>query len=854
LGRYTIRLPLGRGGIGEVYRATDPELGRDVAIKILSHAHAQDKEQMKRFLAEAQAVSALNHPNILSIYDVGTTEGTVYIVFELLEGETLRARLNGKPLAVAKAVDYALQIANGLAAVHDRGIIHRDLKPENLFITRDGIVKILDFGLAKLFEIKLAYSVSEGSTISAIETGPGMVVGTVGYMSPEQVRGEHVDSRSDIFSFGAVLYEMISGQRAFRGNSQVETLNAILTEDIPDLPAQNGNYYPSLERIIRRCLEKDQEARFQSTRDLAFDLRMLVEIPSSSASHQRVLEPVRPSVSRAFILCIGMVLLALGVLTGFLVGKRSITPQSPSYQRLTFRRGMILSARFASDGHSIVYSAMWNGASPEIFTTLPESPEPRPLGLKNADLLAVSSTGEVAVLLNAYYTAWQKARGTLARMPLGGGAPREMLDNVQEADWAPNGNSMAVVHFVEDHQQLEFPIGTPLYSTTGYISNLRISPQGDRVAFIDHALPHDSRGTIMVVDSSGNIKRLTEEWAGGAVGLAWSPSGEEVWFTASKAGEAQALYAVKPTGQQRLISRSPANLILLDISSQGEVLLSRGEYFTEIAGLPTGEATQRDLSWLDYVEVLDITPNGRAIVFSYYGEGAGVNYTTYIRYMDGSPAVRLGEGYASAVSSDGKWVLIIRNVPGAIVLMPTGPGQEQVLPRHGIEQYLWATWFPDGRKILFVGEEAGHKPRCYIQGIDGGEPVPVTPEGVVETYNLRVSSDGKSLLIQDKSGRLSIYSLETGTSRVIPGMETGDAVAGWSLDGQSLYVYRLKSLPFQIFRINLLTGKKERWKEITPSDATGVVSSRILFTPDGKGYVYDVVHYTSSLYLCDGLR
>jgi dipeptidyl aminopeptidase/acylaminoacyl peptidase len=357
-----------------------------------------------------------------------------------------------------------------------------------------------------------------------------------------------------------------------------------------------------------------------------------------------------------------------------------------------------------------------------------------------------------------------------------------------------------------------------------------------------------------VIDAGGNKKILTEEWGGSAVGLAWSPFGEEVWFTASKAGEAQALYAVRLSGQQRLISRSPANLILLDISSKGEVLLSRGEYFTEIAGVPGGETTQRDLSWLDYVEVLDITPNGKAIVFSYYGEGAGVNYTTYIRYMDGSPAVRLGEGYASAISSDGKSALIIRNVPASIAVTPTGPGQEQVLPRQGIEQYLWATWFPDGRRILFVGEEPGLKPRCYIQSIDGGDPVPVTPEGVVETYNLRVSADGKSLLVQDKSGRLSVYSIETGAARVIPGIETGDAVAGWSLDGQSLYVYRLKSLPFQIFRINLLTGKKDHWKEIAPSDATGVVSSRILFTPDGKGYVYDVVHYTSSLYLSRGLR
>src|SRR5438445_2250047 len=284
LGRYEIRSKIGAGGMGEVYRARDEKLNRDVAIKVLPILLSQDQDRLRRFEQEAQAAGALNHPNILAVYDVGTYDGAPYIVSELLEGEELREQLNDGSLSQRKALDYAQQIAQGLAAAHERGITHRDLKPENLFVTSDGRVKILDFGLAKLRPQRQEAISSEIATAKQI-TDPGTVMGTVGYMSPEQVRGQTADHRSDIFSFGAIFYEMLSGHRAFRRETMAETMTAILKEEPEELTESNPNISPSLERIVRRCLEKKPERRFQSTADLDFALESLSAPTSSSRTN-----------------------------------------------------------------------------------------------------------------------------------------------------------------------------------------------------------------------------------------------------------------------------------------------------------------------------------------------------------------------------------------------------------------------------------------------------------------------------------------------------------------------------------------------------------------------------------------
>src|ERR1700736_2016238 len=356
-GPYEITAPLGAGGMGEVYRARDTRLDREVAIKVLPEFVSSDPDRLWRFEQEARAAAALNHPNILAVYQMGTYEGMPYLVSELLEGETLRESLRRGPVVLRKAIDYGVQIAHGLAAAHEKGIVHRDLKPENLFVTKDGRVKILDFGLAKLERPDSEGSGQTNMPTATRGTEPGVVLGTLGYMSPEQVRGRPADPRSDIFAFGAILYEMLSGKRAFHGDSAADTMSAILTKEPPNLSETNRNIAPALERLVRHCLEKNPEERFHSAHDLAYDLAALSGESISGAraatrlpgeiSKRRVRAPVAAGLAVAA--------LVLGALASRALFRTAADP--PRFTRLTFRRGLVQSARVAPDGDTLVYGA-----------------------------------------------------------------------------------------------------------------------------------------------------------------------------------------------------------------------------------------------------------------------------------------------------------------------------------------------------------------------------------------------------------------------------------------------------------------------------------------------------------------
>src|SRR3954470_5558337 len=350
LGPYEIQSPLGAGGMGEVYRARDTRLNRDVAIKILPASFSADPDRLQRFAQESRAAAALNHPNILSIYDIGEDRGAPYVVSELLEGESLRERLRAGPLSSRKALDYAQQIAKGLAAAHDKGIVHRDLKPENLFITSDGRAKILDFGLAKFTHPEA--NVSDDAPTMQVATEAGTVMGTAGYMSPEQVRGKPTDSRSDIFSFGAILYEMLSGKRTFHGDSAADTMSAILKEEPADLSETNRNVSPALERIVRHCLEKNAAERFQSARDVAFNLEALTDISISSRAGIPVLPEERSNRRWLVPLLAGILLIASWAGVYRLAGKGKVA-SNPTFHEITFQNGSIWDARFAPDGQTI---------------------------------------------------------------------------------------------------------------------------------------------------------------------------------------------------------------------------------------------------------------------------------------------------------------------------------------------------------------------------------------------------------------------------------------------------------------------------------------------------------------------
>jgi serine/threonine protein kinase/Tol biopolymer transport system component len=854
IAQYTIVSKIGSGGMGEVYRAHDARLNRDVAIKLLPAEFAHHEDRLRRFEQEARATSALNHPNILTVYDIGEHDGSPFMVTELLEGEELRQRLDQGPIPLRKVTEYAQQIVSGLSVAHEKGIVHRDLKPENLFISNDDRVKILDFGLAKLREPKTASQGSEDATMKAL-TNPGVVMGTAGYMSPEQVRGQATDYRSDIFSFGLILHEMISGRRALQRETMAETMSAILKEEPEELTQSNPNVSPALDRIVRRCLEKKPERRFQSTSDLGFALESLSASTGSSTIHLSEVpaEPQPPQpIRRPLLYALGVLLLSGGIIAGILGGRMFRQTSEPRYEQLTFRRGFVYHARFAPDGQTIVYSGAWNGHPPEIFSTRAGLSEARSLGLASADVLAISSTGEMAVLLKRQFMGQLIYKGTLARVPMIGGTPREILEDVQEADWSPDGKELAVVRYVNGRNRLEYPIGKVLYETAGYISYPRISPKGDRIAFMDHALQWDNRGRVAVVDLAGNKTTISEEYAG-EEGVAWSPTGDEVWFTASTSNDPNSLFAATLSGKTRLVLRVPADLELHDTTRDGHLLLTRFKQSTDLFGFTPGEAAERDISWLDMGGLDDLSADGKNFVFSYWGQGSGTNYSTYLGKTDGSPAVRLGDGGRGKLSRDGKWVLAFLSQPSQIVFLPTAAGEMKRMEQHGIEQYNEAAWLPDGKQIMFLGRESGHLARSYIQAIDSGGPRPVTPEGVEGRF---VSPDGRFLVAFDQNGQGAIYSVgRDDQPKPIPGLNNKDAIAGWSGDGQSVYVYSWDNMTLKVSRLNLATGRRELLKEVTPADRTGIFyPPTMILTPDGKGYVYALRRILMELFLVDGLK
>src|SRR5579862_5812419 len=652
LGPYEIQSPLGAGGMSEVYRARDTRLNRDVAIKILPASYSADPERLQRFAQESRAAAALNHPNILSIYDIGETNGAPYVVSELLEGETLRDRLRNGPLSSRKAIDYAQQIARGLAAAHEKGIVHRDLKPENLFITHDGRAKILDFGLAKFTRPDAdAAKVSGDDPTMQVATEVGTVMGTAGYMSPEQVRGKAADSRSDIFAFGAILYEMLSGKRAFHGDTPADTMSAILKEEPPDLAETNRNVSPALERIVQHCLEKSPEQRFHSARDVAFDLETLSAISGSSASMRA--EPVASPRTgrRALSIAAGVALAALIFFAGRFSVTRGAANAAPEIHQLTFRRGRVGEARFAPDGQTVVYAASWEGSPREIFTTSEQSPEARSLELKDAEVLAISSTGQLAIKQQPHNAGAFARPGILATVPLSGGSPRALLQDVEAADWSPDGAQMAVIQRTAEGYSLQYPIGKTLFTAPHWVSHVRISPSGERVAFENHPFGGDE-GSVMVIEKSGKVRELSSGFLS-LQGLVWAPDEKEVWFTGTRVGGNRALLAVSLSGKERVVSRIPGCLTVRDIGPESRVLMTESyERAIMMAQLPG--ANEKDLSWFDYGIPSGLSADGKSILMSEVGEGGGAHYTTYLRPADGSPAIRLGEGQSADISNDGK--------------------------------------------------------------------------------------------------------------------------------------------------------------------------------------------------------
>jgi serine/threonine protein kinase len=846
VGPYTVLGLLGKGGMGEVYRARDRRLDRDVAIKVLPSGYAADPDRLRRFDQEARAAAALNHPNILAVHDIGTHEGAPYIVSEMLHGQTLRDLLGHGALVTRTAVDYGIAIATGLAAAHENGIIHRDIKPDNVFVTDDGRVKILDFGLAKLHEPLASQHDATGTGEPARGT-ESLILGTAGYMSPEQVRGQSVDHRSDIFSLGALLYEMVSGQRAFHGGTPIETLSAILKHDPPVLNANDATISVPLATVVQHCLEKERDQRFQSARDLAFALSRLAGAPGSSTVVSPA--PQRANGRRRLLrLVSALALILVGAAAAFIV-RPAANPTGPTFRQITFRHGHVFTARFAPDGQTVISTVSWDGTKPsELLSTRLDSLESFALPLTDVVLRSISRSGDLAVT---------SKENVLARVPFGGRGLREWVDRAIDADWAPDG-SLAVVRGEPPHRAwIEYPISKVVYRVDHAINVLRVAPDGASIALMEQQRFGGGTEWLTIIDVNGAVLSQSQRWASVvADSVAWTPDGREAWFTAEEIGGRAAVHAMTREGRERIVHRAMTPVRILDVAADGRALLAHDSFRADMHLIDADG--ERDLTWKDWSRPSSMSDDGRILGFADDGstdpEG---DFSGYIRPTDGSPAVLLGQGSPRAFSPDNKWVLTSLPAASGWMLVPTGVGQARHVDRGTVAGNGFPNgvqWLSDGQRIVFVGNEKDRPRRLFIQSLAGGPPTAFTPEGTDGPFV--VSPDSTQVIVRDPQRQLSTFHVNGGPPTVVAGAERGDEPLAWSLDGASLWVLHRVPLPGKIFQIDMKTGRRAFWRNVPLPDpaATEVGSLRIVMSRDGSKFVYGYQKHLSELFVAEGLR
>ncbi len=659
-------------------------------------------------------------------------------------------------------------------------------------------------------------------------TAQGTIVGTLQYLAPEQLEGREADARSDLWALGCVLYEMASGRRAFVATSPAALITAIIGRELPPLTSASGPVPPGFERAVAQCLAKDPDRRWQSASDLRSELQWIAEGGGSQTAAPITVAPRKAARPRVAWLLAGLfaVVAAAAIVAAWRFARG---PEPMAFRQLNFRREAVFQAAFAAGGESVVYSAAVSGNTPQAFTLRTGYPEPQPLGPRGMHLLAVSSRNELAVLVGAQYVWHRQFTGTLASLPLGGGAPREIQEGVRQADWSPDGSELAIIREVGGRDRLEYPIGH-LLADADYLTHVRVSPRGDRLAYFEHPRKWDDRGSVNVVDLSGKKAVLSDGyWS--ARGLAWSPDGKEILFSASQSGGSYAVYAVTLSGKRRVAYQPPGGLTIQDVARDGRWLATRGDFRYGAMVRAPGAAEDRDLSWLNTSHARALSQDGGTLLFA--ETAVGSNYAVCLRGTDGSPVVRLGDGWAADLSADGKWALaVLQSRPPELVVYPTGAGETRRLERGGLESYATAQWFRDGKSVLIGGNEPGEGARFYVQAISGGAPRPVTPEGTRDGWP---SPDGSLVVAKGPTGAYSLYPIGGGEPRPVPSLAEADVVAHWSADGRSVLAYRRAEIPCRLDRVDLVTGERRLFKEIAPVDRAGLLSLRGSSSPTTCG-------------------
>jgi DNA-binding winged helix-turn-helix (wHTH) protein/WD40 repeat protein len=574
--------------------------------------------------------------------------------------------------------------------------------------------------------------------------------------------------------------------------------------------------------------------------------------PSAVEGHKPL---ARTDRLRPLWLWVVTLLVCAATIAGVLLVRRAPSNTPPALHQITFRRGTVWNARFTPDGNSVIYGAAWDGNPTEVFEGRLDSPEGRPFNLQGADVLAISGTGELAVLLNRKRGPnGFNFHGMLARLPLTGGTPRLVLDKVEAADWGPSPDtSLAITSHQGGKARLEYPVGTLLYESATWLGDVRVSPKGDMVAFVEHDEPIGDSGFVRVVGSQGN-RKLTHGY-GSIQGLAWGPTGSEIWYTAGESGgSARSLHAVDLLGHDRMLYRVPGALRLQDVARDGRVLFVHELIRAGILAHVPGESGERELGWLDWSIHRALSKDGKWLLFDESGVAPGGDSWTYLRTTDGSAAVKLGSGTYGDLSPDGKWVgVVASDSSGQVSLLPTGEGQSRTIRFPSFHAYR-ALWLPDGKHLVLSASDAGKGSRLYLVDLDTEALRPISPESA-GTHVSPVSPDGSLISARGADGNVWLFPIAGGTPRKVPGLQEGERILAWTSDGKAVYVGGIAETESVISLVDLATGKRRSFPTVGPLDKAGLTYvSPPTFTPDGKYYAYSYNRQISELFVADGIK